>query len=444
MPCNVDRVDVAGGNDSIRCFSTLDGVQFIYLLSGPLYLFCVSRSGESIVQIRDQLRFCHLLIVMTLTNVFEKTLAQSPQFDLRSIFGPTDYMMLRKLVEDEDRSPRYLFASFCPFRIDSAHRDLIGAALVRSKKEMAADPAPSAEAKSNANGSGGGDGGDGDDDRSWRRKLLYGVLLVRGRVVSCAAPKKKALSLHHEDLILLGHFVRNSQSWKQSEAFTPICLPHFEASGFVYCYVSYLRFQSIADGQRHDDDDSRRSDVCFIAITLNSASFKRCQSLRKRIELQLLRQSPLGDSILNKHGGAGFGGELTTKAVMAEVFGDDDANGGDMKRPQVFAFYFNDIRRHQFVAPRPIKLYDTEHGEKALFRRLQQLQHHSHSTPRHPLYFQRTATDAAVCRLEEGHYEIYVILNPLCSKTDALDVLNKLTEWVLRNQKDLFMTQVHW
>ena len=135
MPCNVERVNVMTG-DEIRCFETLDGVKFIYLLCGPLYLFCITRSGESIQQIRNQLRFCHLLIVMTLTNVFEKTLAQSPQFDMRSIFGPTDYMMLHQLVLDEDRSPRFLFDSFNPLRITFSDRDAIGSTISRCKKEM--------------------------------------------------------------------------------------------------------------------------------------------------------------------------------------------------------------------------------------------------------------------------------------------------------------------
>ena len=271
--------------------------------------------------------------------------------------------------------------------------------------------------------------------------MLYGVLFVKGRVVSCAQPKKKSLALHHEDLILLAHFVRNSQSWKQSEAFTPICLPHFEASGFVYCYVSYFGMEggsdhNIAANDNGDDDqndnESNRSEICWIALTLDSGSFKRCQSLRKRIEHQLQT-----DSLIESITQSAKLDPFSTAEIVHSVY-------GATLHPQVFAFYFNDIKRNQFVAPRPIKLYDTEHGEKALFRRLQHLQHHSHSTPSHPLYFQRTATDAAVCRLEEGHYEMYIILNPLVSKSDALDVLQRLTQWVLDHQKDLFLSAVQW
>jgi len=412
MPCNVERVNVRSG-DEVRSFETLDGVKMIYLQCGPLYLFCVSRSGESIDQIRNQLRFCHLLVVMTLTNVFEKTLAQSPQFDLRSIFGPTDYMMLHQLVLDQDRSPRFLFNSFCPLQMAADCRQQIGSVLVRCKKEVVTN--------------------DDEEDKSWRRKLLYSVLLVRGRVVHYAEPKKKVFSLHHEDLILLAHFVRNSRSWKQSEAFTPICLPHFEASGFVYCYVSYFGLDDHSENQPDSGHRLNDHDICSIALTLDSGSFKRCQSLRKRIERTLSAQS-LMKSLTEC---SAVDDAFSIKFILDTVF-------GAAARPQVFMFYFNDIQRNQFVAPRPLKLYDTDQGRKTLFQRLQHLQHRIHSTPKHPLFFQRTASDAAVCRHQEGHYEMYVILNPLVSKSDALDVLQKLTRFVLDRSKDLFMQPAHW
>ena len=55
----------------------------------------------------------------------------------------------------------------------------------------------------------------------------YG-LLINGELVCVTQSKKRPL--HAQDIILLSHFVKHSQSFRQSETFAPICLPHFEPS----------------------------------------------------------------------------------------------------------------------------------------------------------------------------------------------------------------------
>ena len=133
FPSNVERVNILT-QDEIRSFITYDGVKFIYLICGPLYFFCITKTTESIKQIRNAMRYYQLFIVMTLTNVFEKTLTQSPQFDMRSIFGPTDYMMLDQLVNDTDISPTYLFNSYYPLEIGKNIREEIGNIMKQCKK----------------------------------------------------------------------------------------------------------------------------------------------------------------------------------------------------------------------------------------------------------------------------------------------------------------------
>eukprot|EP01083_Nonionella_stella_P246339 855370_1 len=100
--------------------STYDGVQFIYLLCGPLYLFCVTRTRESIHQIRNQMWYCQLLIVM------HDSLNHHNSICVISLVRIPWIMLLEKLVSDTDRSPTYLFDSYYPAQILKQTRDEIG------------------------------------------------------------------------------------------------------------------------------------------------------------------------------------------------------------------------------------------------------------------------------------------------------------------------------
>ena len=403
FPSNVERVNILT-QDEIRSFETYDGVKFIYLIAGPLYFFCITKTTETIKQIRNSMRYYHLLIVMTLTNVFEKTLQQSPQFDMRSIFGPTDYMLLEKLVNDTDVSPTYLFNSYYPLELPKNIRDEIGTQIKQCKR--------------NANY-------DDDGKNTWTKKLLYSLLFINGTIITATQPKKRPL--HHEDIILLSHFVKNSQSWKQSEAFTPICLPHFEPSGFVYCYVSY--FGKISNESEQTDDKQ----ICIIILTLDAMSFKNCQRLRKSIEHSLY-QSSLIQSIKQSYFSLNY--PLKTSYIINKIL--------KIISPEIYCFYYNNIRKKQYIYPLPIKLYSTPIGTKTLFRRLQHLYNHIHSTPIHEIYFERCSTDSSICKLQDGQFEIYVIMNNFVSKKDAQNVLNKLINWINIHQNNLFMHAVTW
>ena len=257
----------------------------------------------------------------------------------------------------------------------------------------------------------------------WTKKLLYSLLFINGTVITCTQPKKRPL--HEEDIILLSHFVKNSQSWKQSEAFTPICLPHFEPSGFVYCYVSYFTKISKESEIAHDKQ------ICVMILSLSANSFKQCQLLRKSMEHNLY-QSQLIDSIKHSYLYYPF---KTSVIINKEL---------NILSPEIYAFYYNNIKKKQYIAPYPIKLYNTPPGKKNLFRRLQHLHNHVHSTPNHQIYFERCSTDAAICKLQSNQYEIYVIMNSFVSKKDAQSVLDKLINWISAHSNNLFMSIVNW
>ena len=61
FPSNVECVNTMT-QDEMRSFETVDGVRFVYLICGPLYLLAVARTaetGETAQQIRNALRYLH-------------------------------------------------------------------------------------------------------------------------------------------------------------------------------------------------------------------------------------------------------------------------------------------------------------------------------------------------------------------------------------------------
>uniref|UniRef100_A0AAV1TTZ5 Vacuolar fusion protein MON1 n=1 Tax=Peronospora matthiolae TaxID=2874970 RepID=A0AAV1TTZ5_9STRA len=70
--------------------------------------------------------------------------------------------------------------------------------------------------------------------------MICGLLLAKEKVVAIAQPKKKRFNMLVDDLLLLLNFVYHTPSLAKFETWTPICLPHFNARGFLYAYVTFL------------------------------------------------------------------------------------------------------------------------------------------------------------------------------------------------------------
>lgn len=67
---------------------------------------------------------------------------------------------------------------------------------------------------------------------------VFGVLLAGNLVVALA--QSRANPLHPLDLLLLTNFVTANGSFRQSESFSPVCLPRFNSSGFLHAYINYI------------------------------------------------------------------------------------------------------------------------------------------------------------------------------------------------------------
>jgi hypothetical protein len=70
------------------------------------------------------------------------------------------------------------------------------------------------------------------------QNVVFAILLADSQLVALVRMKKYVL--HPADLHILINLVASSESFKFSESWTPICLPRFNANGFLHAHVSYL------------------------------------------------------------------------------------------------------------------------------------------------------------------------------------------------------------
>ncbi|XLU25329.1 hypothetical protein S245_061395, partial [Arachis hypogaea] len=68
--------------------------------------------------------------------------------------------------------------------------------------------------------------------------VLFAILMCRHKVISLVSAQKA--SLHPDDMLLLANFVMSSESFRTSELFSPVCLPRYNPSAFLYAYIHYF------------------------------------------------------------------------------------------------------------------------------------------------------------------------------------------------------------
>jgi hypothetical protein len=107
--------------------------------------------------------------------------------------------------------------------------------------------------------------------------ILYGILLCGSSLVTLIQPREARLHLQASDLLLVINVITTQASFKMAESWTPICLPRFNDSGFLYAYVSYLPLaaQPTPEGQAGGApsgarEKSREKDVCLLLVSTDN------------------------------------------------------------------------------------------------------------------------------------------------------------------------------
>ena len=185
-------------------------------------------------QVRIYLDHLHLLLLSVLSSTqLERILTKHTNFDLRRLLTGTTTLLHGHLAR-LPTSPGILTSSLQTMRLDPALRTRVADALVPPSKLKTKD-------------------------------ALYALLVVDDKVVTITRPRKH--SIHPTDLHILLATIAAPSIKGTTSSWLPICLPKFNASGFLHASVSFIRSEGDTPGE-HVETGRKPS----IALVLISAS----------------------------------------------------------------------------------------------------------------------------------------------------------------------------
>lgn len=249
-----------GANDPLKGFTT-GGARFVIATEGPLYFVAISKLGESDAQLRTQLEALYMQILSTLTlPTLIHLFTNRPSTDLRRPLQGTEPLLSSLADTFTKGSASALLSALECLKIRKSERHVINNALLKARKD----------------------------------KLLYGLIVAGGRLVSVIRPKRH--SLHPSDLQLIFNMLFEAGGVKAGggENWIPLCLPGFNNKGYLYMYVSFLNAS-----ENNVDNDSRPStsgssgkddEVAVLLISADKESFYELKQMRDDV-VALLEKS---------------------------------------------------------------------------------------------------------------------------------------------------------
>eukprot|EP00927_Polykrikos_kofoidii_P015732 TRINITY_DN17027_c0_g4_i1.p1 TRINITY_DN17027_c0_g4~~TRINITY_DN17027_c0_g4_i1.p1 ORF type:complete len:772 (-),score=137.59 TRINITY_DN17027_c0_g4_i1:56-2311(-) len=187
-------------DDSLRYMMAGDHI-FVFLERGPLWLVCITRTGDEYREIVQMLERVHLQIITILTAGIERTLENRPNYDMRSLLGGTDCVvnnMVRWCTQD------IMVDGFEPLPLAPAHRSSALDALKAVRLQ----------------------------------NILCAFLLAGHRILSIIANRQ--FKVNALDLNALINLIMSSASLRTVQSWIPICLVHLNDKAFAYAYISYV------------------------------------------------------------------------------------------------------------------------------------------------------------------------------------------------------------
>jgi hypothetical protein len=253
-----------GANDPLMGF-TAGGTRFVVVTEGPLYFVAISKLGESDAQLRVQLEALYMQILSTLTlPALIQLFSNRPNTDLRRPLGGTETLLSSLADTFTKGSASALLSALECLKIRKSQRHAIDNTLLKARTD----------------------------------KLLYGLIVAGGRLVSVIRPKRH--SLHPSDLQLIFNMLFEAKSIETGggESWIPLCLPGFNSSGYLYMYVSFLASQqeSEAAGDRPSTASSASPEdkVAVLLISADKESFYELQKMRDEVVSQLEKNGSMG------------------------------------------------------------------------------------------------------------------------------------------------------
>lgn len=364
---------------------TAGDTRFVIATQGPLYFVAVSRLGESDSQLRAQLEALYMQILSTLTlPTLTKIFVHRPSTDLRMPLQGTETLLSSLADNFTKGSATALLGSLECLRLRKSQRHAINNIFLKLRAE----------------------------------KLLYGLIVAGGRLVSVIRPRRH--SLHPSDLQLIFNMLFESDGIKAGggENWVPLCLPAFNNQGYLYMYVSFFD-----DGEAEQPGESHggaEEQIAMILISADKESFFDLKKMRDDVAQQLAKTGSLA-------------------VVKAAVKAGRPTTGLITGGHQLGHFLYKSKANVQFC----MSSLDPTFSGVVERRRLMTLYHELHAAAHakhtHLKILHTVNEDATALAWLTPIFELYCVGGPNISRATLAQGANKVVQWAKKEEQRLFI-----
>ncbi|KAK2500511.1 hypothetical protein MC885_011358 [Smutsia gigantea] len=361
-----------------------DGYKVVFVRRSPLVLVAVARTRQSAQELAQELLYIYYQILSLLTGAQLCHIFQQKQnYDLRRLLSGSE-RITDNLLQLMARDPSFLMGAARCLPLAAAARDAVSASLQQARA----------------------------------RSLVFSILLARNQLV--ALVRRKDQFLHPIDLHLLFNLISSSSSFREGEAWTPVCLPKFNAAGFFHAHISYL------------EPDT---DLCLLLISTDREDFFAVSDCRRRFQERLRKR---GAHLALREA-------LRTPYYSVAQVGIPDLRHFLYKSKSSGLFTREGSGSHCFANPPPISSpeieapYTSEEEQERLLGLYQYLHSRAHnaSRPLKTIYY--TGPNENLLAWVTGAFELYTCYSPLGTKASAVSAIHKLMRWIRKEEDRLFI-----
>ncbi|CAL1532083.1 unnamed protein product [Lymnaea stagnalis] len=343
--------------------------RFVFMTRDHLTFVGVTRGKESTQQMLLQLTYMYnqvisVLTLSTLTRIFKS----HRNYDLRRTLSGAE-KFFDNLLNLMDVEPGLLLSSVRCLPLDSAVRDNISQTIVQYAKV---------------------------------KDLVFALIIAHNQLVAVVRMKK--YYLHPMDLHLILNLINASESFKAAESWTPICLPKFDAAGFLQAHVSYL------------DDECH---TCLLLLSVDIEAFYVLSECKAKIQEKLKKYNALA---------------AINNSLRRNSYSIQQCSINDLRH-----FLYKARSTSQYTSPELEAPYNTKEEQERLFGLYYYLHDRIHTSGR-PLkiLFHVGPYETLLGWVTPG-FELFAVFGPLVTKITAIHAVNKLLRWIKKEEDRLFI-----
>ncbi|KAH9504805.1 Vacuolar fusion protein MON1 A [Bulinus truncatus] len=360
---------VADSNkDALRSIVAGDH-KFVFMTRDHLTFVGITRGKESTQQILLQLSYMYNQVISVLTHsTLTRIFKQHRNYDLRRPLSGAE-KFFDNLLNLMDVEPGLLLSSVRCLPLDVSVREIISQAIAQHAKV---------------------------------KDLVFALIIAQNQLVAVVRMKK--YYLHPTDLHLILNLINASESFKAAESWTPICLPKFDAAGFLQAHVSYL------------DEECQ---VCLMLLSVDIEAFYILSECKAKIQERLFKSGAL---------------LAISNSLKRNSYSIQQCCISDLRH-----FLYKSRSTAQYTSPELEAPYNTKEEKERLFGLYYYLHDRIHTSGR-PLkiLFHVGVYETLLGWVNQG-FELYAVFGPLVTKISAIHAVNKLLRWIKKEEDRLFI-----